>query len=225
MTIHPIAYYKGALKTKFGIPRQSSIVEELSGRLIFEPEFSEDAFREIMGFERLWLIWEFSQVPENKYSQTVRPPRLGGNTRVGVFASRSPFRPNRLGLSCVKRGDLVRMGDGRIALTVFGADLMDGTPVFDVKPYLPYADAFPDVAAGYASSRPEVKYKVAWKCVEGDISKLGETERKELEELLSLDPRPAYHDAPDRVYVIEYAGKEVSFNVDSEFVNILSVKP
>ena len=199
MEIKPIAHFESPLKSKFGIPRQSGLVEQLSGRIVFEPPYRrEEAVRGLEGFDFLWLIWEFSANRDAEKSLTVRPPRLGGNTRLGVFATRSPFRPNNLGLSCV-RMDRVEM-DSRLGpvIYVLGADLMDGTPIYDVKPYVAYADAHPEARSGFVDA-------TEWKPLEVEMTDelaamvpAGELEA--LRATLAQDPRPRFHDDPQRIY-------------------------
>ena len=215
MEMHPVAYYKGPLGSKFGVPRQSGIVATLRGRVVLEPPFAqEEALRGLEGFSRIWLLWGFS---ERSDALTVRPPRLGGNERVGVFASRSPYRPNPIGLSCVE----VERIEGTV-IYVRGADLMDGTPVYDIKPYVPYADAFPDAAPGFAPAAPEQILTVS----EGPlwVSPFPEDDTLTLKALLSLDPRPAFHDDPDRVYGMPFAGYDIKFRVDGRNLVLLSAE-
>lgn len=214
MQIEPIAYFHSPFSEKFGIPRQSGIVKELTGEIVFLPEYSSaDAVRGLEGFDYIWLIWGFSMNGPGS-SLTVRPPRLGGNERVGVFASRSPFRPNPLGLSSVKVEELK---DGRIKVS--GADLADGTPIFDIKPYISYTDSHPDAASGFVDQS-------VWKNLEVTIPEntknmFSEEEAKALAEVLSLDPRPKYHDDPQRVYGMAFAGKNIRFRVEGEKIIVL----
>lgn len=216
MTLEPVAYFRAPLAGKFGLPRQSGIAPSLKGEVVLEPAFrGTEALRGLEGFDYLWLIWGFSlngTSPEGK--TTVRPPRLGGNARVGVFASRSPFRPNPLGLSCVR---IERITPD--AISVLGADLADGTPIYDIKPYLPYADAFPQARGGYTDS-------VEWQPLQVEFpealrSELGEADTAALAEILSQDPRPAFHDDPERVYALEYKGRTVRFRVNGSVVTVL----
>ena len=215
MDIRPVALYRGALGSKFGIPRQSGLVPSLKGRIVFEPEFrNREALRGLEGFDRLWLIWGFSanKPAKGDWQPTVRPPRLGGNVSMGVWATRSPFRPNPLGLSCVELEGI----DG-MDLLVKGADLMDGTPVFDIKPYVAYADSFPEARCGFASAPPEALLEV--RMPEGlDIAP---EEREALAALLALDPRPAYQEDPDRVYGMPFGGGEVHFRVDHGILTVI----
>ena len=206
---------------KFGIPRQSGLVPELRAKVVFEPEFcSADALRGIEGFSHLWLIWQFSAAVRDTWSPTVRPPRLGGNERVGVFATRSPFRPNAIGLSCVKF-EGVRHEDGLgDVLIVSGADLMDGTPIYDVKPYLPYADAHPEALGGFA---PSPKETIAVDCPPELLAKLPEGRREALLGVLAQDPRPQYQHDPERVYGMSFGGWDVKFRVRGETLEVLSL--
>lgn len=218
--IKPIAYIRNDLKTKFGVPRQSGLAKTLISEIIFEPEFDiRDAFRGIDGFSHLWLIWGFSEARRDNWSATVRPPRLGGNERVGVFASRSPFRPNSLALSCVKLEKVVR-GE-KTVLVVSGADLMNGTPIYDIKPYLPYSDSIPEASCGFA---PDGGKTLSVIFGEATLSKLSEKQRNALIELLERDPRPQYHSDPERVYGMEYGDFEVKFRVDGDELYIISVE-
>lgn len=199
--------------TKFGIPRQSGLVEELKGRILFEPEFrSPDAIRGLDGFSHIWLLWKFN-TPAESHSLTVRPPKLGGNVRMGVFATRSPFRPNNIGLSCVKLEKI----DGT-ELVVSGADLMDGTEIVDIKPYVPYADCHPDAVGGFSKDGSE-RLKVV---IPDDLlSVFPESKRSALIKVLELDPRPQYQNDPERLYGFGFAGYEIRFTVDG---GVLSVK-
>ena len=207
MEIIPIAHIECDLKTKFGVPRQSGLAEELTARIVFEPAYrSRDALRGIEGFTHLWLIWEFSEAVRRGWSPTVRPPRLGGNARMGVFATRSPFRPNPLGLSCVR---LLRVAEDG-ALIVAGADLMDGTPIYDIKPYVPYADCRPEASGGFAAEAPE---RLAVDFPEELQAKLPAEKRAALAAVLSQDPRPRYQNDPERLYGLDFAGFNVRFRV------------
>ena len=215
MDIRPVALYRGALGSKFGIPRQSGLVPSLKGRIVFEPEFrNREALRGLEGFDRVWLIWGFSanKPAKGDWQPTVRPPRLGGNVSMGVWATRSPFRPNPLGLSCVELEGI----DG-MDLLVRGADLMDGTPVYDIKPYVAYADSFPEARCGFASAPPEALLEVR---VPEDLN-IGPEEREALTALLALDPRPAYQEDPDRVYGMPFGGGEVHFRVDHGILTVI----
>lgn len=215
MELTPIAHICSEFPTKFGIPRQSGLADSLRATIIFAPEYrNPDALRGMEGFSHLWLIWEFSEAIRKTWSPTVRPPRLGGNARLGVFATRSPFRPNPLGLSCVKLEE-IRHGtkDGSV-LIVSGADLMDGTPIYDIKPYLPYADCHPEAVGGFAGSAPENHLQVD--CPQALLSQLPMQQQQALLQVLAQDPRPSYQDDPTRVYGMEFAGFEVRFRVDGK---------
>ena len=231
MNIKPIAYFRSPLTSKFGIPRQSGVVEDLIGEIVFEPEYSSpDAIRGLEGFDYIWLIWGFSANKHEQRGLTVRPPRLGGNERLGVFATRSPFRPNPIGLSCVK---LVSQNDsainesapslrgragGEARLFVLGADLMDGTPIYDIKPYIPYADAHPDARGGFTDNNDWQPLEVI--IPEEIANTFSPTELSSLRGILSQDPRPQYHNDPNRIYGMPFAGRDVKFKVEG---NILTV--
>ena len=218
-----IAHIENDYKEKFGIPRQSGLVESLVSRIVFEPEYrNPDAFRGIEGYSHLWLLWHFSEADRGgEWSPTVRPPRLGGNTRVGVFATRSPFRPNSMGLSSVK---LERLEVDKVlgpVLYVSGADLLDGTPIFDVKPYLAYVDSHPEAKDGFALNQKEgtllVEFPEEW------LVQVPEEKRDGLMELLSQDPRPQYQNDPERVYKMRFGGQEVWFRVEGENLRVCRV--
>ena len=214
MTIEPIAYIRTEFPEKFGVPRQSGLAGALRGTIVFTPEYrNPDALRGLEGFSHLWLIWEFSaNTAKAQWQPTVRPPRLGGNERMGVFATRSPFRPNPLGLSCVEI-DSVQLDspDGPL-INVKGADLMDGTPIYDIKPYIKYADARPHARCGYVDELQENRLSVH---IPSELSaKVSDkTSLEALVQTLSLDPRPSYHDDPDREYGLLFAGMNVRFKV------------
>ena len=212
MEIIPIAHIRSDFSEKFGIPRQSGLVEELTANVVFTPEFRDPAaLRGIGGFSHLWLIWEFSKARREGWSPTVRPPRLGGNQRMGVFATRSPFRPNPIGLSCVR---LLEVRQDRAlgpVLIVAGADLMDGTPIYDIKPYLPYADCKPDAAGGFASQPKEASLEVD--CPPALLARVPEEKRPALLAVLAQDPRSQYQNDPKRIYGMSFAGLEVRFQV------------
>ena len=216
MNIRPIAYYRSLLPTKFGVPRQSGLVPELRGRVVFEPEYCNvDALRGIDGFDYLWLIWEFSLngKREGEWSPLVRPPLLGGNEYMGVFATRSPFRPNALGLSSVRLLEVEECGDS-LALVVSGADLVDGTPIFDIKPYVEYADAHVGVRSGFVDEKRWKKVEV---CFPDELRFLfNDEDYAALCKVLELDPRPQYHNDPERVYGMPFAGYDVRFKVSDE---------
>ena len=219
--MRPIAHIHSDFSTKFGIPRQSGIVESLQAEIVFAPEFrSREAVRGLDGYSHIWLIWEFSENVDAPWSPTVRPPRLGGNVRMGVFATRSPFRPNPIGLSCV-RLERVDLTDPRgPVLHVAGADLMDGTPIYDIKPYLPYADAHPEALGGFA---PSPKETIEVKSPPELLQKLPEGQREALLGVLAQDPRPQYQNDPERVYGMSFGGWDVKFRVKDGVLTVLSL--
>lgn len=225
MEIHPIAYIRTDFPEKFGIPRQSGLAAELQARIVFEPKYrNADALRGLEDFSHIWLIWEFSaNRRQSGWQPVVRPPRLGGNRQMGVFSTRSPYRPNPLGLSCVKlEGIDTEDRDGPV-LNVSGADLMDGTPIYDIKPYVRYADARPYASCGYVDSLPERSLKVVLPPEVRD--KMSDRSRIDaLVEVLSLDPRPSYHNDPDRVYGLSFAGHNVRFKVCDEVLTVIDVE-
>ena len=222
MTIEPIAHIRTAFPEKFGIPRQSGLAGSLIGRIVFEPQYRNvEALRGLEGFSHLWLIWEFSanRKKEGEWQPTVRPPRLGGNTHMGVFATRSPFRPNPLGLSCVKIEHIDTCSPDGPVIHVSGADLMDMTPIYDIKPYIRYADSRPDAVCGYVDSLEEPCLEVIVPDeVKGMIN--DEAKLKALVETLQLDPRPSYHSDPDRTYGISFSGYNVRFRVSGNVLRI-----
>ena len=214
MTISPIAHFHSPLTSKFGIPRQSGIADSLHGTIVFTPEYrNADALRGLEGFDFLWILWGFSENIHSAKHATVRPPRLGGNTRIGVFATRSPFRPNNIGLSSVRIADIqIATPDGPV-IEVVAADLMDGTPIYDIKPYLPEFDSHPEAKAGFVNSNEwqplEVKFLPT-----ADISRFTPTDVNTITQLLSQDPRPHYHSSPDRLYGMTYKGYDIRFRVE-----------
>ena len=217
-----IARIQNDFPTKFGIPRQSGIVDELKASIIFEPEYrNNDAVRGLDGFSHIWLIWQFSEAIREEFTALVRPPRLGGNTYMGVFATRSPYRPNSMGLSCVKL-DRVELDDtlGPI-LHISGADLMDGTPIFDIKPYLPFTDSHPEATSGFSPSSEECSLNVI--CPDELLKILPERKQKTVLELLKLDPRPQYHDNPERIYGMSFAGFDIRFCVDGGTLTVREI--
>ncbi len=220
--IKPIARIYNDFKTKFGVPRQSGLASEMLSEIVFEEEFGNpDALRGMSGFSHIWLIWGFSEARREGFSPTVRPPRLGGNERVGVFATRSPFRPNSLALSCVKLERIEEKSNGKSVLIVSGADLMNGTPIYDIKPYLPYADLIPEAVGGFAHDKGrELKVVVD----ELLLDKISKPKQKALLQLLSNDPRPQYHDDAERIYGMEYGDFEVKFRVENECLYIISIE-
>lgn len=220
--IRPIARMKSDFPEKFGIPRQAGVVEELESLIVFEPEYrNPEALRGIEEFSHLWLIWQFSQALRENWSPTVRPPRLGGNTRVGVFATRSPFRPNSLGLSCVRLLERRQDPDLGPVLRVAGADLMDGTPIFDIKPYLPYADCKPQASGGFA---PDTGRRLAVSLPPELAGLIPPEKRAALLGVLANDPRPRYQADPARVYGLDFAGLRVMFRVEGETAYIVQIE-
>ncbi len=217
-----IAHIENDFPTKFGIPRQSGLVNSLRSRIVFAPEYrNPDAFRGLEDFSHVWLIWEFSQAVRQKWSPTVRPPRLGGNTRMGVFATRSPFRPNPVGLSAVQLEEVVLHGADAPYLVVSGADLMNGTPIYDIKPYLPHIDSHPDARGGFAVPAAEHRLKVVFP--EQWLEKVPEQLRDGLTEVLAQDSRPSYQHDPERVYGFGFARLEVKFTVDGDVLTVCGV--
>lgn len=218
-----IAKIKTEFPTKFGIPRQSGIIETLKGKVVFEPEYrNPEAVRGLEEFSHLWLIWEFSEAKRDTWSPTVRPPRLGGNVRKGVFATRSPFRPNPIGLSSVKLERIeidTKLGP---VLHVSGADLMDGTPIYDIKPYIAYTDSHPEAISGFASKPAEYLLEVVFP--EELLQKVPEKHRKSLIAVLEHDPRPQYQDDPERVYGMAFGNLEVRFKVIDLQLIVLEIK-
>ena len=223
VTIQVIARMHSDFATKFGIPRQSGLVEELRSTVIFEPEFrNADALRGIEGFSHLWLIWQFSEALRTEWSPTVRPPRLGGNTRMGVFATRSPFRPNNLGLSCVKLLGAEHTEQFGTVLHVGGADLMDGTPIFDIKPYIPYSDSYPDAIGGFTDTADQFLLTVDFP--EQLLSQLPQDKQSAALAVLSHDPRPSYQRKPGRIYGLTFAGFDIRFTVENSTLTVVSVE-
>ncbi len=222
MEISPVAFFESPLKSKFGIPRQSGLARELTGRIVFEPAYRQmEAIRGLEDFDYLWLIWEFSANKEDKASLTVRPPRLGGNRRMGVFATRSPFRPNRLGLSCVRLDRIDNDPQSGPVIYVKGADLMDHTPIYDIKPYVTYADAHPAARSGFVD-------QTAWQSLEVVIpSHLADFFSTDdltiLKEVLAQDPRPGYHDNPERVYGMLFMDRDVRFCIDGRQLRVIEI--
>lgn len=214
-----IARIHTPFKTKFGVPRQSGIVEDVRSEIVFEPEYRNfDAVRGLEDYSHIWLVWQFSEAVRDTWSPTVRPPRLGGNVRVGVFATRSPFRPNAIGLSSLRLERVELSPERGPVLHVLGADMTDGTPIFDIKPYIPYADCHPDAAGGFTD-------RTGFKTLAVSIPKELEAGLPEgLRGVLENDPRPRYHDDPERVYGMEYAGFEVKFRVENGVLTVLDMK-
>ena len=227
-TLAQIAHIETDFSEKFGIPRQSGLVEELRARIVFEPEFrSPDAVRGLDGYDYIWLVWQFSTVVQagqdgTNWRPTVRPPRLGGNTRIGVFATRSPFRPNALGLSSVKLLKVEPNTPQGPVLTVGGADLLDGTPIFDIKPYLPYVDAHPEARGGFTEQT--AAYALEVQCPQPLLDKLPKNKRAALLGVLKNDPRPAYQHDPDRVYAMDFGGYRVQFQVGESMLTVIDIQ-
>ena len=220
--IQPIAKMRSDFPTKFGIPRQSNLVEALESTIVFEPEFrNPDALRGIEGYSHLWIIWQFSEAVRQEWSPTVRPPRLGGNTRIGVFATRSPFRPNHLGLSCVKLLGIEHTAHEGTVLHVAGADLMDGTPIFDIKPYVPYSDSYPEAIGGFTDSASDFLLEVDFPIPLLDV--LPEDKRQAAIGVLSHDPRPSYKKDSDRIYGLTFAGFDIRFTVKNKILTVCEV--
>ena len=223
VNIQVIARMHSDFATKFGIPRQSGLVEELRSTIVFEPEFrNPDALRGIEDFSHLWIIWQFSEAVRQGWSPTVRPPRLGGNTRMGVFATRSPFRPNNLGLSSVKLLGVEHTENYGTVLHVGGADLMDGTPIFDIKPYIPYGDCHPEATGGFTDKAGEFLLKVEFPA--DLLCRLPEQKREAAMGVLSHDPRPSYQRKPDRIYGLTFAGFDIRFKVDGDVLTVVDVQ-
>jgi tRNA-Thr(GGU) m(6)t(6)A37 methyltransferase TsaA len=222
MNIEPIAYFHSPMTSKFGIPRQSGLMNDLLGTIVFVPEYQNpDAIRGLEDFDYLWLIWEFSGNRNETANLTVRPPRLGGNERVGVFASRSPFRPNRLGLSCVYINKVEMTASSGPVIHVAGADLMDGTPIYDIKPYVVYADSRPDARSGFVD-------QVHWEPLVVEIpaalaNLYSEDELKGLRQVLSQDPRPRYHHDEARIYGMPFGGRDVRFQVKENVLKVVEI--
>ena len=222
MQIKQIAYIRSDFVEKFGIPRQSNLADTRA-EIHFLPEYQNaDALREIEAYDYLWLIWEFSESIRDTWSPTVRPPRLGGNKRCGVFATRSPFRPNPIGLSCVRLLGIEKRPEKGMVVEVEGADLMDGTPILDIKPYLPYVDCMPDARGGFAD---RVKgYALEVEIPEKLLLKLPNEQQGCVREILAEDPRPSYQNDPDRVYGMEYAGYEIKFRVKDYRLTVCEIE-
>lgn len=222
MIIEPIAYIRTDFSEKFGVPRQSGRVKDLEGRIIFEPAYrNKEALRGIEEFSHLWLLFDFSLSHSDKFSPTVRPPRLGGNKRVGVFASRSPFRPNSIGLSCVKLIRIEESEDGSV-IVVEGADLVDNTPIYDIKPYIPYADCKPEAKGSYAQENRDYSLDVIFP--EELLKKIDDNKRAALIGCLKDDPRPSYQDEPDRIYGMSFSGHNIKFTVSDGVLRVIETE-
>ena len=216
-----IARIRSDFATKFGVPRQSGLVDARESTIVFEPEYrNADALRGLEGFSHIWLIWVFDKAVRDTWSPTVRPPRLGGNTRMGVFATRSPFRPNPIGLSCVRLAGIEETAEGTV-LRIRGADLMDGTPILDIKPYIPYADCKPEALGGFASAPAGETLEVL--IPEGLLLRIPENRRESLRGVLAQDPRPHYHDDPERIYGFGFGGMEVKFRVAGNVLTVTDI--
>ncbi|MBQ1703138.1 MAG: tRNA (N6-threonylcarbamoyladenosine(37)-N6)-methyltransferase TrmO [Oscillospiraceae bacterium] len=222
MNIEPIAYIRNDFTEKFGIPRQAGLAE-VESLIVFEPDYRDPAaLRGIEGFSHLWLIWGFSEAKFERWSPTVRPPRLGGNKRLGVFATRSPFRPNSLGLSSVRLSGVVDLGAEGLALSVLGADLMNGTPVYDIKPYLAYTDSHPDALGGFTDSAGSLEVEV--RISDGLITRVPEEKRAPLLSVLAHDPRPTYQDDPAREYGMSFGGMNVKFKISGGVLTVTDIE-
>ncbi len=218
-----IARYKSNLPEKFGVPRQSGLAPHLKGRIVFEKEYSDpNAFEGLEDFERIWIIWKFDVKDDDTFRAKVRPPRLGGNTYMGVFATRSPFRPNHLGLTNAKIEKIGTDEDGRCYIDISGADMTDGTVIYDVKPYIPYADAYPDVRGGFAQDERNKDHRLEVFITDEVEALFTEEQINGLREILSLDPRPSYQDDPERIYGMTYAGKNIRFKISFNKLTVLN---
>lgn len=223
ITMRVIARMHSDFGTKFGIPRQSGLVPELRSTIVFEPDFrNPDALRGLEGFSHLWLIWQFSEAVRDEWSPTVRPPRLGGNTRMGVFATRSPFRPNAIGLSCVELVSVENDPKLGPVITVAGADLMDGTPILDIKPYIPYSDSKPQAVGGFTDTAGDFLLEVTFP--EALLQLLPQDKREAAVALLSHDPRPSYQRKPGRIYGLSFAGFDIRFQVEGNRLTVCDVQ-
>lgn len=218
-----IGHIETDFKEKFGIPRQSGLVKESTGRILFEKEYNvPEAFRGLEDFSHIWVLWQFSEAVRDNWSPTVRPPLLGGNKRMGVFATRSPFRPNNVGLSALKLEKVEFTKSEGVILYVSGADLLDGTPIYDIKPYLPYADSISDAIGGFTETLAERKLTVNFP--EELLAKVSEEKRTALKAVLEADPRPSYQNDPERIYGMKFASYEVHFRVDGKHLTVESVE-
>ena len=223
-SLNVIAVVHSDFPEKFGIPRQSGLVEQLQASVVFEPPYRNmDALRGLDGFSHIWLIWEFSGTARQGWTPTVRPPRLGGNARMGVFATRSPFRPNPIGLSCVRLREIQLHPELGPVLHIAGADLMDGTPIYDIKPYIPYVDCHPEATGGFAAAAPQAALEVS--CPPALLEQIPPDRREALLGVLALDPRPAYQHDSQRVYGLSFAGMDVRFSVSGSRLTVLQVLP
>ena len=222
--MHPIAKMRSDFPTKFGIPRQSGLAENLRSTIVFEPQYrNADALRGLEAFSHLWIIWQFSEAVRKEWTPTVRPPRLGGNTRMGVFATRSPFRPNSIGLSCVKIIGLEQTPDNGTVIHVAGADLMDGTPIFDIKPYIPYSDCHPEATGGFTDTADDFLLEVDFPA--HLLEMLPADKREAVIGVLRHDPRPSYQRSPERIYGLPFAGYDIRFRVQDKHLTVLELTP
>lgn len=218
-----IAHIHTEFSSKFGIPRQSGLVDELEATVVFEPEFrNPDALRGIEKYSHIWLLWEFSECKYKEWSPTVRPPRLGGNKRMGVFATRSPYRPNSIGLSSVKLLGVENTAEFGTVLKVGGADLLDGTPIYDIKPYLPYVDSHPEATNGFALEEKEGKLEIDFS--ENLLSLIPRNKQNALIAVLKQDPRPGYQNDPERIYGLEFAGYDIRFKINDNILTVTQIK-
>jgi len=223
-SMQAIAHIHSDFSTKFGVPRQSGLVDTLEAEIVFVPEYrNSDALRGLEDFSHIWLVWVFDQAIRKKWSPTVRPPRLGGNQRMGVFATRSPFRPNPIALSCVQLAGIEQTHDRGPVLRIRGADLMDGTPILDIKPYIPYADSHPDALGGFAAAPAGAVLTV--KIPPELLERIPENRRAALIGVLAQDPRPHYQDDPQRIYGFGFAGLEIKFSVDGTQLLVTDIAP
>jgi tRNA-Thr(GGU) m(6)t(6)A37 methyltransferase TsaA len=222
MLIKPIAHIHCGYKEKFGIPRQSGLVDTVEAKIIFAPEYrNPDALRGLEGYSHLWLLWQFSKAIRSEWSPTVRPPRLGGNTRMGVFATRSPYRPNPIGLSSVRLVSIDLDTPKGPVLTISGADLLDGTPIYDIKPYLAYTDSHPEALSGFALTNDAPKIAVIFSDIA--CAKIDEVLKSEITAILAEDPRPGYQDDPERIYTFKYADREISFKAKEGYITVTDI--
>ncbi len=223
ITMQVIARMKSDFSTKFGIPRQSGLVDALESTIVFEPEYrNADALRGLEDFSHLWIIWQFSEAVRNEWSPTVRPPRLGGNTRMGVFATRSPFRPNALALSSVRITGIEQTEQYGTVIHVSGADLMDGTPILDIKPYIPYCDCHPDATGGFTTNAGDFILNVNFP--DSLLQKIPENKRQAAIAVLSHDPRPSYQKDSDRIYGLNFAGFDIRFKISNNILTVCDVE-
>lgn len=218
-----IARIRSDFSSKFGIPRQSGLINQLRSTIVFEPEYrNPESLRGLENFSHLWVIWQFSEAARDQWSPTVRPPRLGGNKRIGVFATRSPFRPNEIGLSCVTIEGIERTKDMGTVIHIGGADILDGTPVFDIKPYIPYADCHPEASGGFTDTADDFLLNVC--CPSSLLEVFPENKKDALIGILSHDPRPSYQNDPNRIYGLEFAGYNIRFCVNENILTVIDIE-